>query len=265
MSCGNKKINHSQHSNLSCKCLQFLGLVAFNFSDYRSSYDFLPLKTQAPYSEFKVASKRIALLNYLSEQKVCRPQVKGCFAEENSELGSSKPSARDQAFEHGIAWGSALDYAPTEHFGSILYFGALLWDRPKNKQFSVKGAVHRQRGKTVFLIKSDRLVYNPLGLVSSLITGCAAISHALGEGAGPLLRHGHGVFLGCLQPSQSALTQTSQDSDSAQLSWQGRSLVEVIGVPHCCTSWGLPEFLFQFMPRRDGTPHTAAQSIVSRD
>lgn len=140
LSCGNKKINHSQHINLSCKCLQFLGLVAFNFSDYRSSYDFLPLKIQAPYSEFKLAIKKLAFLNYLSEQRACRPQVKGHFAEENSELGSSKPSARDQASEPG-----ALPWITVP--GSILYFGALLWDRPKNKQFSVEGAVHRQRGK----------------------------------------------------------------------------------------------------------------------
>lgn len=31
--------------------------------------------------------------------------------------------------------------------GSILYFGALLWDRPEIKQFSVKGAVDKRRGK----------------------------------------------------------------------------------------------------------------------
>lgn len=58
-------------------------------------------------------SKRLALLNYLSEQRVCRPRVKGHVAEENAGLGSS--SARDQASD-GIAWGSALDYAPREHF-----------------------------------------------------------------------------------------------------------------------------------------------------
>lgn len=90
--------------------------------------------------------------------RVCRPQVKGHFAEENTEVGSSKPSARDQAFEPG-----ALPWITLP--GSILYFGTLLWDRPKNNQFSVEGAVHRpkKKKKKVFLINSDRLVYNPPG------------------------------------------------------------------------------------------------------
>lgn len=84
--------------------------------------------------------------------RVCRPQVKGHFAEENTEVGSSKPSARDQAFEPG-----ALPWITLP--GSILYFGTLLWDRPKNNLCTGQ----RKKKKKVFLINSDRLVYNPPG------------------------------------------------------------------------------------------------------
>lgn len=154
---------------------------------------------QTPCSEFKLASKSLALLSSLSwtfqKRGICRPQAKGHPAEESSHLISLKLSARDQASECDIAWGSTLHYTPR---GSILKL--LVGTDQRNKQFRVERTLDRPRKKKCLLISNDRLVYNPLGLVNNLII-TATPFHVHPE-MWLAVCSDAGCFLGRLQPSQ---------------------------------------------------------------